>query len=91
MDNLTLASGPHFRICPLCEESRLVFRGLADARCSACDYEPSDGFLKTLRQIVSLPEASEALRSQPERELRARGSDPKKGSDGQKGVSPEDD
>lgn len=87
MDTSTVASGTDFRICPLCEESRLVFSGLNDARCPACDYEPSDDFLMTLRQIVNLPEAPE---TRPERELRARRSDPKKGSDEQKGASPED-
>lgn len=87
MNTSTLASGPHFRICPLCEESRLVFSGLNDARCPVCDHEPGDGFLITLRQIVTLPETS---RSQPERELQARRPGPKKGSDEQKGVSPED-
>jgi hypothetical protein len=87
----TIASEAQFRICPLCEESRLVFSGLNEARCPACDYEPSNGFLITLRQIVNLPEVSETSRSQPERELRARRSAPNKGSDGQKGVGPEED
>ncbi len=91
MDTSILASGPGFRICPLCEASRLVFSGLNDARCPDCDHEPSDGFLMTLRQIVDLPEVSETLRSQPERELRARRPDPKKENDEQKGASPEDD
>jgi hypothetical protein len=49
----TIASEAQFRICPLCEESRLVFSGLNEARCPACDYEPSNGFLITLRQIVT--------------------------------------
>ncbi len=87
MDTSTLVSGPHFRICPLCEASRLVFSGLHDARCPACGYEPSDGFLITLRQIVTLPEAPE---TRPER-LRARRSGPKKGSDEQEGGDPEED
>ena len=51
-----LASGPCVRICPLCEESRLVFSGLYSARCPACGCEPSRDFLKTLHQIVALPE-----------------------------------
>ncbi len=91
MDTSTLASGTHFRICPLCEASRLVFSGLNEARCPACEHEPDDGFLKTLRQIVDLPEASETSRSRPERELRVRRPDPKKENDEQKGASPEDD
>jgi hypothetical protein len=85
-----IASEAQFRICPLCEASRLVFSGLNEARCPACDHEPDDGFLITLRQIVDLPEVSGTSRSRPERELRARRPDPKKESDEQKGVSPED-
>jgi len=65
MNTSFVASGPHFRICPLCEASRLVFSGLNEARCPACGHEPSDGFLKTLRQIVDLPEAPETSRSHP--------------------------
>lgn len=57
MDTLPLASAADFKICPLCEESRLVFSGLNEARCPACDYEPTEVVLKTLRQIVILPEA----------------------------------
>jgi hypothetical protein len=64
----TMASGAQFKICPLCEESRLVFSGLNEARCTMCDHEPDDDFLKTLRQIVALPEASETSRSRPRRE-----------------------
>ena len=91
MDTSALASGPGFRICPLCEASRLAFSGLNEARCPACEHEPDDGFLITLRQIVDLPEVSGTSRSRPERELRDLRPDPKKGSDEQKGVSPEDD
>lgn len=91
MDTSILASGPHFRICPLCEESRLVFSSLNEARCPACAHEPEDGFLTTLRQIVDLPETSGTSRSRPEQEIRARKPDPKKENDEQKGVSPEDD
>jgi len=86
----TISSEAQFKICPLCEASRLVFSGLNEARCPACDHEPDDGFLITLRQIVDLPEASGTSRSRSERELRARRPDPKKESDEQKGVSPED-
>lgn len=71
MNTSPVASGPRFRICPLCEESRLVFSGLNDARCPVCEHEPGDGFLLTLRQIVNLPEI-------PERELRVRKPDSKK-------------
>ena len=81
MDNSSIASGPDFRICPLCEESRLIFSGLNDARCPACDHEPEDGFLITLRQIVDLPETSGTSRSWPEQEIRARRPDPKKEND----------
>lgn len=91
MDTSTLASGPGFRICPLCEASRLVFSGLSEARCPACAHEPEDGFLITLRQIVDLPETSETSRSRPEEEIQARKPDPKKENDEHKGVSPEDD
>ena len=59
MNNPTVASEPQFKICPLCEESRLVFSGLNKARCPVCDHEPSSHFLKALRQIVSLPDTSE--------------------------------
>lgn len=90
MNTPTIASEAQFKICPLCEESRLVFSGLNEARCPACEHEPEDGFLITLRQIVDLPEASRTSRSRPEREFRARRPDPKKGSDERKGVSPED-
>jgi hypothetical protein len=55
VDNPTIASEAQFRICPLCEETRLVFSGLNEARCPVCDHEPSSHFLKALRQIVSLP------------------------------------
>jgi hypothetical protein len=68
VDISPIASGPSFRICPLCEESRMVFSGLNDARCPACGYEPSDDFLMTLRQIINLPEAPE---TRSEWELRA--------------------
>ena len=86
----TIASEAQFKICPLCEASRLVFSGLNEARCPACEHEPEDGFLITLRQIVDLPEVSGNSRSRSERERRARRPDPKKGSNQQKGVSPED-
>jgi hypothetical protein len=59
VNNPTIASEAQFRICPLCEESRLVFSGLNEARCPLCDHEPSSNFLKALRQIVSLPDTSE--------------------------------
>ena len=59
MNNSTIASEAQFKICPLCEESRLVFSGLNEARCPACDHELSSDFLKALRQIVALPDASE--------------------------------
>ncbi len=91
MDASTPVSGPNFRICPLCEEGRLVFSGLNDARCPTCDHEPGDGFLITLRQIVNLPEVSETLLSQPQRGLRARRPGQKKGSDEQRGAGPEED
>ena len=61
----TLVSGPGFRICPLCEASRLLFSSLNEARCPACDHEPSYGFLKTLRQIVDLPEVPEPPEQAP--------------------------
>jgi uncharacterized protein (DUF983 family) len=61
----TMASGAHFRICPSCEESRLLFSGLNEARCPACDCEPSGAFLKTLRQIVALTESAGTSRSRP--------------------------
>jgi len=61
----TIASGARFRICPSCEESRLVFRGLNEARCPACDWEPDAGLLKTLRQIVALPESTGPSHSRP--------------------------
>jgi hypothetical protein len=54
-----IASEAQFKICPLCEESRLVFSGLNEARCPVCDHEPDEDFLKTLRQIVALPGISE--------------------------------
>lgn len=58
MDISPLASAANFKICPFCEESRLAFSGLYSARCPACDYEPGEAVLKTLRQIVALPEAT---------------------------------
>lgn len=91
MDTSTIVSGQHFSICPLCEVSRLVFSSLNEARCPACDCEPSDAFLMTLRQIVSLPEAPEALSSQPGGDIQsggeigARRPGLKKGSDEQRG------
>lgn len=80
MDTSTVASATHFKICPFCEASRLVFSGLHEARCPTCDREPDSNFLKTLRQIVALPDASRT----------ARMSSPKKGSIEQKGASPEE-
>jgi hypothetical protein len=72
-----VASEAGFKICPLCEESRLVFSGLNEARCPACDHEPSSDFLKALRKIVSLPETSEIppahSNENPEPENRTRG------------------
>jgi hypothetical protein len=59
VNNPTIASEAQFKICPLCEESRLVFSGLNEARCPVCEHEPDEDFLKTLRQIVALPDASE--------------------------------
>ena len=91
MNTPTIASGTQFRICPLCEASRLVFSGLNEARCPACDHEPEDGFLITLRQIVDLLETSGTSRSWSEGEIRARRPDPKKENDEQKGVSLEGD
>jgi len=49
VDTSTIASEAQFKICPLCEESRLVFSGLNEARCPVCDHEPDEDFLKTLR------------------------------------------
>ncbi len=65
MDNSIIASETQFRICPLCEESRLVFSGLNEARCPVCKHEPDEDFLKTLRQIVALPGVSELPHSHP--------------------------
>ena len=64
MNNPIIVSSAQFKICPLCEESRLVFSGLNEARCPACDHEPNNDFLKALRQIVSLPETSEIPHAQ---------------------------
>ena len=65
VDTSPVASGTDFRICPLCEESKLVFSGLNEARCPACDYQPSGGLLETLRQILALPEASKTSHGYP--------------------------
>jgi hypothetical protein len=65
VETLTMTSRASFRICPSCEESRLVFRGLNEARCPACDWEPDAGLLKTLRQIVALPESTATSHSRP--------------------------
>ena len=65
METPTMASGARFRICPFCEESRLVFSGLNEARCPTCDCELSGAFLKTLRQIVVLPESAGTDHSRP--------------------------
>lgn len=59
MDASGMASGPRFAICPMCEESKLSFRGLYSARCPACEYEPDGAILVTLRQIVTLPVLAE--------------------------------
>lgn len=72
MDASAMASEPHFAICPMCEETKLVFSGLYSARCPECGYEPNSEFLKTLRQIVTLPDLPEISRrpsrgSEPER------------------------
>jgi hypothetical protein len=65
VNNPTIASEAQFRICPLCEESRLVFSGLNRARCLRCECEPSGAFLKTLRQIVALPQSAGTSHSRP--------------------------
>ncbi len=65
MNSPIIASEAQFKICPLCEESRLVFSGLNEARCPVCDHEPDEDFLKTLRQIVALPDTSEIPRRRP--------------------------
>ena len=67
MNNPTVASEPQFKICPLCEESRLVFSGLNEARCPVCEHEPDEDFLKTIRQIVALPNTLEIPRSHSSR------------------------
>jgi hypothetical protein len=59
MNTPALASGAQFKICPLCEESRLVFSGLNEARWPACEHGPSSDFLKALRQIIALPDTAE--------------------------------
>ena len=69
MDASPMISGTRFAICPMCEASKMVFSGLYAARCPACDYEPDGAFLKTLRQIVTLPDA-------PETHRQPRGSEP---------------
>ncbi len=56
MNNPIVASEAEFKICPLCEESKLVFSGLNEARCPVCEHEPDEDFLKALRQIVALPD-----------------------------------
>lgn len=65
MDISPLASKASFKICPLCEERRMVFSGLYSARCPACGYEPDRAVLKALRQIIALPEATGTARGHP--------------------------
>jgi len=67
MDTPSMASGVHFAICPLCEASRLVLSGLYSARCTECGIEPSEGSLKTLRRVVTLPDTAETPQSRHER------------------------
>ena len=67
MNTPTIASGAQFRICPLCEEGRLVISGLNEARCSMCAHEPDEDFLKTIRQMFALPDTLEIPRSHSSR------------------------
>jgi hypothetical protein len=68
MDALPPASGPRFAICPLCEERKLVFSGWYSARCPACGYELEGAFLRTLRQIATLPDVPETSHDRPDRD-----------------------
>jgi hypothetical protein len=55
---LTLASGPHCIICPLCEAGELrADDQQKGVHCPACGYAPSRGVLEALRQIITLPGA----------------------------------
>lgn len=59
METSPQGSGTRYRICPLCEENRLVFDGWLSAQCTVCGFEPDSAFLKTLHEIVALPEHRE--------------------------------
>jgi hypothetical protein len=57
MQGSALASIPHSIICPLCEAGELDFFGGVPFRCDSCARTVEDVFLRTLGQIVALPDA----------------------------------
>lgn len=59
MDTSAHGSEARYRICPLCEEEKLVFSGWRVAQCPSCGFEPTAAFLQTLHDIVALPEHRE--------------------------------
>lgn len=59
MDTSAQGSEARYRICPLCEEEKLVFSGWRVAECPSCGCEPTTAFLQTLHEIVALPEHRE--------------------------------
>ena len=52
-----LTSRPGHLICPMCGSGKLGIRGLASLpSCDSCGYAFDDVFLRTLEQIVTLPD-----------------------------------
>ena len=50
-------SRAHDHLCPFCESGKLVFFGPGLARCNFCGLPLLGAMLKTLRDIVGLPDA----------------------------------
>jgi ribosomal protein L37AE/L43A len=52
-----VTSGPNSIVCPACGSGRLETRGPDLAKCDSCGCDVAGAVVRTLEQIVALPEA----------------------------------
>lgn len=52
-----LISGSYHLTCPLCEAGELRFLGHGSTRCDSCGYLLGEETLRSIKNIISLPDA----------------------------------
>jgi ribosomal protein L37AE/L43A len=52
-----VTSGPDFIVCPACGRGKLEAQGHDSAECGSCGRDVEGAVLRTLEQIVTLPDA----------------------------------